>query len=77
MSSTLFWRPAEEYGKELPDELKYKLQEMYPALDADIHLTRSDLGYLKGLKQCGVKGAATLIAAIEQHKEIIVRERWL
>ena len=76
MSSTLYWRPVEDYGKTLPDDLKFKLREYFGMSTVMETLDKSDVPYLTGLKQCGVRGAAELIKAIKAHGEVEISERF-
>ncbi len=76
MSSNLIWRPvAPQPNRILPDELKFMLRKRYgnPINSA---LSKQDIGYLRGLKDCDVEGAQTLIDAICNHGEIVIEERF-
>lgn len=70
MSSTLMCRPTGD-GKMLPDELKYKLERK---ISGHTIFDSSDIPYLRGLVDCDVKGAKTLIEMIEKHESVTV---WL
>jgi hypothetical protein len=78
MSSSLVWQPKIDGGKPLPDALKYALQKRYEGLGGKSGgsrtLSHRDIEYLKGLDDAGVKGAKSLIDAIEKHNDI---EIWL
>jgi hypothetical protein len=69
MSSSLVYRIPQQ-AKDLPDELKYILEKAY---QLPWKFTRQEIDYLRGLDDCGIKGAATLIELIEKHEEIEVK----
>lgn len=74
MSSNLCWQPIKQNWRDLPDQLKYVLQKRNEGSLANFIMDRSDIPYLSGLKDAGIKGAETLIDAIEKHYEIEVKE---
>ena len=76
MSSTLTWEPQHREKDSLPDELKFVLRKQCSDGYVDIRMSESDLAYLRGLRDAGVKGAQTLIEAIEKYESIIVREEY-
>lgn len=71
MSSTLKARPADQ-GRDLPDELKWKLAGRVD--QGDTLFDSHDIPYLRGLADCGIPGAKTLIEMIEKHERVTV---WL
>lgn len=75
MSSVLQWEVHRRKREDLPNELKWLLQERY---GGPIHKTFTDidLEFLRGLSTAKVKGADTLIKAIEKHGEIDLDECW-
>jgi hypothetical protein len=80
MSSTLYWRiHAPPKGKPIGEyPLKEKLRKKFGdgrSGDPTV-LGESALEYLRGLDDCGVKGADTLIEAIEQHGAVEVWEEF-
>lgn len=78
MSSTLMWRPATPIeGSSLPFELKRTLSRKLWDTDGsigggDAMMTVSDIPYLEGLRDAGVRGAAELIGIIEQHGAVLL-----
>lgn len=70
MSMGLYWKPEKNNDKRLPDDLKRALQKRYDTPLLDHCLDDSDLSYLEGLRDAGVKGAQELINAIEKHGRI-------
>lgn len=72
MSSNLYWKPIKT-RYDLPDELKnlLKLEYQLPTT-----LTNYDLGFLKGLIVCNIKGAKQLYDAIEKFEEVEVYEEY-
>jgi hypothetical protein len=75
MSSTLMWIPViNRKGNALPDGLKQILSYKYSLSGSSMSFTHSELDYLNGLKDAGIKGADKLIEAIEQHDVVDV---WL
>lgn len=73
MSSSLYWKPVDDHGKALPDELKYKLRGRFGD-PVNMVMDASNLEYLSGLKDCGIKGAWELICLIDKHGSISLRE---
>jgi len=71
MRASLSYRPVVPHaGKTLGDALKSVLREKYE-LDSVSHLLReSDIPYLEGLRDAGIKDAKELIDCIEQHKKV-------
>lgn len=77
MSSNLVWTPVKEYSGILDDELKFALKNSDRFNQTiDRNFDESDLSYLRGLKDGGVKGADKLIKLIEKHKIVHVEEQW-
>lgn len=72
MSRILKWRPANS-GASLPDDLKFKLRELYGE-PVSYPLDAAELSTLRALAACGVDGAKTLIAAIEKYGDVFVFE---
>jgi hypothetical protein len=70
MSTNLYWKPPTE-GRDLSDELKFKLRDQY---QMPVVLNHSDLGFLKGLMVCEIKDAKILFNAIEEYGEVTVYE---
>jgi len=75
MSSNLYWRPSENYGKSLPTDLKFALREQFGE-PIKVTLSEVDISFLRGLKIGGMKSAQTLIDAIEKHERIDVEEKY-
>ena len=59
--------------KSLPDPIKYVLRKKFGGF-IDTTLGEFDVAYLQGLSDAGIKGADELIAAIEKHETIVVKE---
>lgn len=77
MSSTLTFRTIPN-GKNLPDELKYaikNLDDFQQTID-DMTIDESFLPILRGMEAGGVKGAKTLINAIQKYGEIVLDEEF-
>ena len=75
MSSNLMWRPFKEASGSLPKELKRAISKRLWGSDGscgigDDRVDESDIPYLEGLMDAGVKGAAELITLIRKHGEI-------
>lgn len=75
MSSTLMWQPIREPGGCLPDELKKVISRRLWGTDGSCGIgvapvDRSDISYLEGLRDGGVKGADELIKLIRKHDKI-------
>lgn len=71
MSSTLYWH-LKPKTKHLPDELKQILSRSYD-LWKEREFSGSDLEYLRGLHDAGIKGAEELIELIERHDSIFLK----
>lgn len=71
MSQNLYWRPAFNDGKSLCDQLKYILRERNLS---NYRFTPSDIPYLEGLMDAGIKDANELIKAINKHELVDVYE---
>ncbi len=71
MGTNLYYRIISE-GKDLSDELKYKLQR---AFVLPHRFDSSHVLYLRGLADCGVKDARRLIELIDKHDEVEVFEQ--
>jgi hypothetical protein len=67
VSATLMARPTDK-GTDLPDELKYKLQDRLS--DGEIIFTSYDIPYLQGLIDCDVAGAAKLVEMIKKYERV-------
>lgn len=75
MSSNLYWRPFGYGEKSLPDELKFVLQKSsYYYNGLDLNLSNNDLPYFKALQDAGIKGAGTIVEALEKYNQIEVKE---
>ena len=78
MSSTLYYLPdTPQGGIALPDELKYVISRRLWDTDGstghgEAGMCDSDIPYLEGLRDAGIKGAKELIKAIEKHGGIIL-----
>lgn len=73
MSSNLYWKPISQDNNDLPDELKWAIKKEF---SLPYTFTSYDLGFVKGLMVCDVKGAKELFQAVEQHGEVEVYERY-
>ncbi len=78
MSSTLYWRPTEERGKQLSDELKLSLRKRYgdPVLAT---LGSADIPYLNGMVDAEVPFASEvmkLMELIDKHGAIVIEEKY-
>ena len=75
MSSSLYWERIKEnpYDGALDDMLKYILRKKY---DEPINtiVDESDIPYLEGLQDAGIKGAKELISAIKKYGKIHIEE---
>ena len=76
MTSTLTWRPALTDKEDLPDELKFVLRKKFNGNIHEQRLDMSDVKYLEGLVDAGVKGANSLINAIQINAEVIITEEY-
>lgn len=77
MSSTLMWRPEQEYQGSLPDQLKFVLRNRISvSYGGEMTFGDDDLAYLQGLKDAGVEGANHLIELIKTHGNITVQEQF-
>ena len=54
----------------LDDQLRDILRTKFNLSQSKSTLTEDDIGYILGLKDAGITGAAKLIVAINQHKKI-------
>jgi hypothetical protein len=77
MSSSLSWKPVKNYEDDFTDEVKYALRKRYgnPSIDGTT-LDEGDLPYLNGLHDAGIKGMDEVIAAIEKHSAIEIKETY-
>jgi hypothetical protein len=66
VSATLYGRPADMPCESFPDTLKFALRMRYGP-STKHRFTISDIEYLRGLSDAGIKGAADLISLIEKH----------
>ena len=69
MSSTLSYDIRKPRGN-FSDDLKWKLEKRY---DLPTTLSDSDIPYIQGLVDCGVKDADKLIKLIERHEFIDIK----
>ncbi len=77
MSSTLYWSPVEPpKGKHLKDSLKYILRQRFDCGHVDHQMDESDINYLEGLVDAGLKEAKPLLDAIKKHGAIHLVERF-
>lgn len=87
MSSSLHWRPVPPPmpESELSSDLKFKIREFFeggmhggePGYNEAYSITNGDLsflGFLTGLKACGIEDADLLLKMIGKHKVI---EIWI
>lgn len=77
MSSALMWRPEAPDGEPLPKELKFRLSRRLWDTDGscghgEARMNASDIPYLEGMRDAGVKGAQELIDAITTHGTVIL-----
>jgi hypothetical protein len=76
--NNLFWKPDTDYGSPLSNDLKEKLRDYFDLLGhqciAGYTLCDADVGFLTGLRACGVKDTTKLIAAINKHERIMLTE---
>jgi hypothetical protein len=73
MSSNIAWQPIKENWHFLCKELKFAMQKRYDGRIDGI-LNHSDIAYLEGLRDAGIKDADKLISAIEKYNEIQITE---
>lgn len=71
MSSTLTWRPIEEYNGALPDALKFALRN---SKKLPMEFGHAEIPYVQGLIDAGVSGASELLALIEEHGVVELKE---
>ena len=77
MTSSLYWKPVDDYSEYFPDELKYVLRTRFDCGHIDAtQMNESDIPYLEGLRDGGIKGAAELIKAIKEHGTVVIEERY-
>lgn len=74
MRMSLYWKPVRNDGKILDDALKFVLRKKYRGCVHQTTLTDSDIPYLTGLVDAGIKDAEKLISAIEKYGEIEIGE---
>ena len=67
------WKPNQETGKSLDDDLKFILREKY---QLPYVFDESDKKYFIGLTDAGVKGAAEVIGHIDKHGSIKIWESY-
>lgn len=76
MSSSMYWRPVPKDvppGQWLDDGVRYKLGERLwgsGSLRNEAELDGTDIAYLEGLADGGVKGARDLLDAIRAHGRV-------
>ena len=75
MSSTLMWQQFRQADGHLPDELKRVISRKLWDTDGSCGIgkstvDKSDIPYLEGLRDAGIKGADELIKLIYNHDEI-------
>lgn len=76
MTANLYWEPIIEPKRSLSDELKYALRKRFDIERGQKQrLDESDINYLSGLKDGGVKGTDELIEAIKKHGEVEIFEK--
>ena len=73
MSSNLYWEPTARKKSPLANELKLVLRKMYGDLQG-AELGEGDLPQIRALEAAGVSGSTELIAAIEKHGSVTLRE---
>ena len=74
MSANLMFEPIIERGKNLSDELRFAFEKSWNLADGEKILTESDLLYLRGIRDGGIKEAQKLIDAITKYGEVKI---WL
>ena len=74
MSMNLYWEPVDRDAHDLDDKLKYALRNRYGGT-VDTIMNESDVRYLEGLLDAGIKDAQDIIDAIEKHGRVRVFER--
>lgn len=75
MSSSLYWKPIVPQQEErLDDQLMFTLRKRCDGCIHGIIMDDSDLSYLRGLRDAGIKDAETLIEAIEVHGQVQLDE---
>lgn len=77
MSTTLYWRPVNPVGGDLPYDLKRILAKKYwnsdgTSVEEEIQLALGDLSYLEGLADAGIPGASVLIGLIKRHIKVVL-----
>ena len=71
------WRPIVTDANDLPKELKFVISRRLWDTDGscghgEASMNSSDISYLEGLRDAGIKGAKELIDAIEQYGTVIL-----
>ena len=76
MSSCLVWSPiVKQNENDLPNDLKFVLRKKYGE-PINANMDESDIPYINGLIDAGVKGAEELREIIEKHIEVELKEQY-
>lgn len=73
MSTNLEWFTVPKNGRSLPIGLKWALQKKCGGY-VNFKFDHSDIGYFEGLRDGGLEEVQEVIAAIEKHGTIIIKE---
>lgn len=76
MESVLKIEPAKRPRQSLSFELKKALQKRYNGCVHERLMNNSDISYLNGLLDAGIKDAAIVIDYIQKYDEIIIDEEF-
>jgi hypothetical protein len=76
MSSNLYWRPATSGQEILPNSLKHALRKLDQFDSLDREVGEDFIPVLRGMEAAGTEGATELIAAIEKHGSVELKEEW-
>jgi hypothetical protein len=77
VSTTLYWRPVNPVGGDLPYDLKRILAKKFwnsdgASVEEEVQVGLGDLSYLEGLADAGIPGASVLIDLIKKHIKIVL-----
>ena len=65
MSGTLKWKPIKSKGS-LPDELRFIFENKY---SFPVEMSSSDVSYIEGLRDAGIKSASDLLELLEKYPD--------